>query len=393
MHHTLGPATPSPGKLETIESYPDVIRALNRFILNSISSHEKRRFQASDQGRAAREHYKYPENWSYAGLRYRDILALSNRALELHVRVKDSWDDIANEIFIEWPSKMRTWMSFAASFMKFANVSHADEMFLGNLTETIPLGEFPETLPLGIKNILEIYRVFVADNDRLGTSCLFLAQCKDSTDQPLHPACKLGQDSDRTPQELVAYLEGWAASWRHRNITLPRSKESPTLFDFPVNLAQMRDIIDQLLQIAETVATLDAQRQTTYDRITWWWSGTPEPEHIKDYHTIVASAQNMTTQLWRQMHDLSSGVQAVGSICHAIDELATTVDKLDDPQNWIANRDALGVQVMKMSRPEEQARDLKRVVNVMSERNKKKNQWLWLWVDMERFVPVKDETE
>jgi hypothetical protein len=152
--------------------------------------------------------------------------------------------------------------------MKHAKVSDADEMFLlGNFTETIPVREFPETFPLGIKNILEIYRIYLADNDRLGKSCPFLAQCKKTTDQPLHPACKLGQSSDRTPQELAAYLEAWAPTWRHRDTTLPRSEESTVFPNFPSNLAQMRELIDQLLQSAEKIATLEAQRQTTYERI------------------------------------------------------------------------------------------------------------------------------
>nr|CEG03491.1 unnamed protein product [Fusarium acuminatum CS5907] len=270
-------------------SYPDVIRPPRDFVPKSIAFHERRLFLASDQGHAAWQHYKDPNNYSYAGLRYRDIRVLTDRGHGLYLDVKWSWYNIAIEMFLEWPTQMGRWLSFGAGFMKHAKVSDADEMFLlGNFTETIPVREFPETLPLGIKNIIEIYRIYLADNDRLGKPCPFLAQCKKTTDQPLHPACRLGQSSDRTPQELAAYLKAWAPTWRHRDTTLPRSEESTVLFDLPANLAQMKDVIDQLLQSAEKIATLEAQRQTTYERIKWWWGGTPNP--IKDYHTIVAAA-------------------------------------------------------------------------------------------------------
>jgi hypothetical protein len=101
----------------------------------------------------------------------------------------------------------------------------------------------------------------------------------------------------------------------------------------------------------------------------------------------------MNSLLWRQVHDLSSGVQAVGSICHAIDDLATTLDKLEDPHNWIVGRDARGVQVMQMPRSEDHTRYLEQVVDAMWERAKTTDQWFAVWNDMESHDPVKDEDE
>jgi hypothetical protein len=314
-YFALGPQVVTPGKLSTMATYRATKSKLWQYIYKTLSEYEWGVFLASDQSSPARERMLYSKNWnSWDGVSMEHVDELSERASALASRVHSAWMDISLHVFSDWPFAMGVHLVAGAVNMKYVNVTPADDMFFSTSLKRVRRSALPEDLPRGIRTILDMYRVRFGTYKTLGTSCLVLAQCRDPlTDsapshQVVHPVCELVRDPQDTAEDLVAYLETWAASFRGWNLSSvealddsamhfwPNHTAFPDLFHTPMHLAQLKDILTQLVQASGTVHTLNINRTSKFDNMKRWFLG-PLP-HVREYHDASSSVKNLTWHLW-----------------------------------------------------------------------------------------------
>lgn len=406
-YFTLGSEVVTPGKLSTLATYRATKAKLWQYIYKTLSEHEWAVFLASDQTSPARERMLYSKNWSpWGGVSMEHVDELSERASALANRVHSAWMDLSLHVFSDWPFAMGVHLVAGAVNMKYVNVTPADDMFFLTSPKRVRRSALPEHLPPGIRTILDMYRVRFGTYKTLGTSCLVLAQCRDPlpdsapSHQVVHPVCELVRDPRDTPEDLVVYLETWAATFRGWNLSSvealddaamhfwPNHTGFPDFFHTPMHLAQLKDILTHLVQASATVHTLNINRTSKFDSMKRWMLG-PRP-HVQEYHDARASAKNLTWHLWHQMHDLTSGIQRIGNICRSVDSLAQTIDDLYIPQNWIVKEDGRNVEMMKMGRPEEHGAAMRALAVEIKTRLGKLRTWHYIWKVTEDLV---DESE
>ncbi|KAM0338542.1 hypothetical protein ACHAPU_011277 [Fusarium lateritium] len=373
-HPTIGETSPIAGKMRTIEQdYPAVRTALVNYISKSMSSHAERRYEASAKSASDTRRYRNIQEWTYAGLRYKDVKKLSERAHVLFLAVRRDWVYISSQAFIKWPLDIGAQLAAAATSMEHVETTSADEMFLSKSTsERIPPSLLPKELPQGITRMLDIYRVHLTQLGFLDTEYEAITQCDADADADAQQAaCQLTRESNLTPQEMVTRLERWATSMRWTQ-HLPTTGSK--IVDFPLYLVVMKDILEYLVDVAASVHAANTESRTLVDKLKLIFR-----PHPTDYATILSNARNTTVSLSHQIHDLATGLQAMGSICRTITAMTRSVDALYDPRNWTVKEDAWGVQMVRIPRPEEHVQELRALGGEVARRGVELNGWYDVW--------------
>ncbi|KAF4952916.1 hypothetical protein FSARC_12537 [Fusarium sarcochroum] len=128
-----------------------------------------------------------------------------------------------------------------------------DDLFIGynNTSAWIPRKSFPKEIPPGIRRVLDLYRVFISDRKVkfLDTSCTLLLDYK-STNLTSAPPDQNVCFSHTTVEAMMEHLAAWAFSVRDVDVI---TNNYTALADHLKTLAQIKDVMEQAIQVGETM--------------------------------------------------------------------------------------------------------------------------------------------
>ncbi|KAM0415990.1 hypothetical protein ACHAPT_013045 [Fusarium lateritium] len=399
------------------------------FVHKSISREEFRRYMASNQTADDSRRLLKPDLWEYNGLRWKDIRETWARGQMLYNKAMADWPSVGTRVFALWTLGMDESIAFAIRELEFAPVSSASSMFIAPETglhngTTTPVSalagaKMPREIPSEVRSILNIYRDHIAQSDFLSSSCKVLQECAtplpDSapSSQVLHPSCQLCRDGDCSPEAMVKNVEEWSAAARGKNLTWrdetgsnswaaksflpnrmaesfwPNKTEFPLLFDQAMRLGQLKDAMNQMVEVAEIISHANREKEGRgiVARFKGWAKGEQDPfdpvEETKQLKEILE------VRLWRQLRDVSQGIQAVSSICDGISALGSLVDDLYSPSNWIIKEDNADVMLQKMAHPKDQAKALATLRQELIRRLGVLNRYYQMWNQLDEVLEDK----
>ncbi|KAM5357974.1 hypothetical protein ACJZ2D_015717 [Fusarium nematophilum] len=338
------------GDSPNLDILPDKISTLQQSLKIT-----RRQYKTSEQDNDAFKRWFFGRMfWEFTGIQFNNTERLKAKVYLLSDHTARLWDPIGYNSFNWWVRVQITSIGRAASNLRLLKPAPEDSIFIaqGNASfPWIPATSLPREIPRGIRDILDTYRRLIHDN-RLSDSCQVLRDCTEpmpiSTPpaQVIHPSCFSLYHTDTD--------------------SIPNKTAFPALFDQVIILAQLKDTIEQGLEIAETLdhewaeeKALLGGNQTLWGRCKSWLGG-KQVGDAQDQGKIKQLRDLVQVYISRQLWDPASGLNGLRAICHQMDALSDLVDGLYSREAWILSQNASGhVQLWKMPHPTEQALSLK----------------------------------
>ncbi|KAF5020415.1 hypothetical protein F66182_7564 [Fusarium sp. NRRL 66182] len=269
-----------------------------------------------------------------------------------------------------------------------------NNLFMANSSRTdrwIPKASLPAELPRGIRQLLDVYRIFLSDNrfKFLDGSCLALHDCKSS---PSAPSC-FPHD---TAEAAMEHLAAWAISARGIDV----GQEYSSLAQHVRAMAQIKDMMEQAIQAGEMMNHAETRLPA------------PAAAGIRDWftrslHVVYGEQEAPTVQakggyvgalreilkgpFWRQFHDTIQGMFLMGSICGKLESFSELVDSLYTPKGWIIDEDDTHVQLWKLPSVRDQQFALNATYEDAFTMVARLQRYEWLWEQWEALKEGDDE--
>ncbi|RSL48400.1 hypothetical protein BHE90_016786 [Fusarium euwallaceae] len=400
-------------KTSTLELSWKLTRWLTNRIQKPISWKAWHLYQSTSQDEDASRRFFNRSLWEYRGVQFDETERLKEKVNLLTHRAENLWESIGEDIFNWWVRiQIASIGRVASNVAKLIELSPEDNMFMAQDNASlswIPAKSLPKQIPHGIYDILDSYRTLFLQNDHLSNSCQVFRDCTEPIptsappSQAVHPGCFFLADTDIN--STVGRMMAWAASARGRNLTweVPHSMASrsniftpnhvhdhfwpnrtdfPSLFDQVMILAQLKDTVEQALEMAETVDDAWAKDKVTHakemtewaremmpkDKVfstknqTFWgkWKSRLAFKKVGDVHDgekMKQLRELVQVHISRQLWDTVEGLSSLRIICQQMNALSTLVEDLYTPESWILNKNETSghVQLWKLPYPKEHA--------------------------------------
>lgn len=335
----------------------------------------------------------------HATVMYRDMAFCGRRRDDTEELFYKTWDTASDvrshfsmsnyDLVSRWSGSIATNLRWPTRYLENKSLVPADDMFIaqGNMSRWVLRESLPPKMPPGVTLILQEYTFWVTHyrGHHFSSVCEILHNCSSTVTSPefQHPSCSRHDSLEDTMQ----YLRTWAEDARRQNRSMEDvlgSIKWHGVLDLPRTIAQLIDLLEQLIQAAEfmklmpVITTISWQdyykerRSSLYD-ITNLWPKKYETEDPTD--KIARAKELLNTRLLRLLRDVSQGLRLMHNVCDDFNGLTDFIDSLFLPTNWIINEEGPFVELLQMPQPTEQVTYLSGLNDELFRRLKKTDEF------------------
>ncbi|KAM0331762.1 hypothetical protein ACHAPQ_006031 [Fusarium lateritium] len=342
--------------------------------------------------------------FEYGGVRQGDVDAMLAKAEGLKMSAMNLFDQHDPVALLSWTVDLAKSIQNLIVTLTRIKLTPEDDILIArhNKSSWVPVSSLPRFVPPGVQDVLEEYTWWMTHkrDPLFSSTCKVLRDCSSllpdvASSQIMHPSCTYFDNVNNT----LTFLQSWAVGARGMNIPdqgtssdkqhfWPNEKEFPALAEQVRLLAQLQDLMEQGIQVAEhlnrtevtTATSLDTSCRSILSRAKDWALG--RTYKAIDPEAKIAELKTLLHGDFHQvLHDVVQGMRLMHDICRDFNAVVDFVDALGRIDGWVIDRTAAHVQLLQMPPPAEQAEDLSGLRRVLEEKIAKTQTEakIWYW--------------